>query len=219
MPVGGAHVEAEGGPVDTSDLDGWYRLYGVPGRARLRVSKPGYTTNEVALAIAAHHIENVALAVDGPRLDFAGQYQLTIDAAAECRSQLPENSRTRRYAAAVTQLGRDLRVVLTGARFVPHIGGEGELFWVNGQVTDPGNVVELRLTETGSCETSEVLVEKVEQGYLEIGGAIELLPRSGALSGTLRGGFHLIDNRQCQGLQFSALGSCRSSSHRVTLTR
>jgi len=219
LPIGGARVEAEGGPVDITDLDGRYRLYGVPGGARLRISKPGYTPREVALAILGHHIENLALAVDGPRLDFAGQYQLTIDAAAECRSQLPENSRTRRYPAAVTQVGRDLRVVFTGARFAPHSGGEGEDFWVNGQVTDPGNVVELRLTETGSCESSEMLVEKVEQGYLEIGGVIELRPGGAGLVGTLRGLFQLIANRQCQGLEIAALGSCRSSSHRVTLTR
>jgi hypothetical protein len=218
VPIGAVRVEADGGPGAVTGFDGRYRLFGVPGRSRLRFSKPGYVTREVPLDLTTHHVQDVGLGLDGPRRDFAGSYDMAIEASPECRSRLPDHLLTRRYKASVAQMGRELRVALSGASFVELAGGATGAASVTGQVAGEG-VAELSLQNYGHCEFTEMLIEKVQDGYLYIEGAIRLQPSVASLAGTLNGALVLFDGPQCQAVSPAVLAACRSSSHRVTLTR
>lgn len=229
LPVGDVRVETDGGvPSASTDFGGHYRLYGVPADARLRVSKNGYVTKELTLAISDHHTENVALALAGPRADVAGVYQLTIDAAPECRGQLPDELLTRRYAAAISQIGAAIQVVVTGANFDSGgiTGGSTVIPGRVDQVPGPGGVqrthVELLLLWPTHCERTEPdsrVVEIIDDTTtLEMLGGASLFSAGANFAGTLTGDIRIFNRPQCHpSSQLRA--RCQSTSHRVTLTR
>jgi hypothetical protein len=215
LPVGDVRVEVDGAPPDTTNVYGLYRLYGVPGHARLRVSKDGYTTKELTLAISGHHTENVALAVSGPRVDAGGMYQLTFEASAECdgstrvRDRIPDMLVTRHYAAAITRSGATIRSVLTGANF-----GTAGGHVVFGRAEQAGIVLEFIDYEDIGVSR---LVETIDQTTsLVIAGAARLSPVGSGFTGTLDGHFTVHESAR-----FTApvKAHCSSPSHRVTLTR
>ena len=101
------------------------------------------------------------------RIDFSGRWLLTISASA-CQTTrfgpLPEEAKTRRYSAAVTQDGPHLRLTLADAEFVI-VGGRGNMF---AGTTDPND--SMRLTIAGPSDyyyyyyrTSD-LVERLTDG-------------------------------------------------------
>jgi len=217
LPVGGARVETDGGvPSASTDLDGNYRLYGVHGGAHLRVSKVGYSTKEVTLAIFDHHTQNVSLALAGPRVDIAGTYQMTIEASSDCRGRLPDALLTRRYAAAITHDGAAIRVLLSGASFVSGRFGSQSAVVISGRVEPTGVVLELSPL---AYYTDPTLVEIVDATtYLVIDGEARLSPAGPSLTGTLRGHFLVYpSNPVGRGVPLQA--SCGVLSHRLTLTR
>ena len=214
LPVAGVRVDADGAPSDSTDLDGRYRLYGVPGDARMRVSKSGYITTEVTLAISDHRTQNLALALAGPRVDFAGAYQLTIEASPECRGRFPDALLTRRYEAAITQDGAAIRVVLSGANFaIARFGSSSNA--IAGRVDLTGVVLELN---SATYDTDPSLVEIVDDTtYLVIEGGARLSPAGPDLTGTLDGRLLVFPSNPGGGAPLKA--SCGSLSHRLTLTR
>ena len=214
LAVGGVRVEADGVSPVSTNLDGRYRLYGVPGHGRMRVSKNGYVTKELTLALSDHHTENVTLALAGPRLDVAGIYQLTIEAASGCRDRIQEALLTRRYAAAITQSGAAIQVVLSGANF-----GGGSYLIPAARIERTGVVLEF--PNYGHCDSfvgETYLVEKVDDTtYLWINGLARLSPAGPGFTGTLGGSFGIFPSHPC--CCPAAQASCSSSSHRVALTR
>jgi hypothetical protein len=183
----------------------------------MRASKNGYITKELTLALSDHQTQNVALALAGPRIDVAGIYQLTIEASSDCRGQIPETLFARRYAAAVTQNGSAIRVVLGGANFYP----SGSTPILPGRV-EQGSVV-LDLFWPSHCEGTEpdsTVTEIIDHTtYLEIGGGVARLSPAGSnFTGTLSGHFQILGAPQCR-IDTSVQAWCRSPSHRVALTR
>jgi hypothetical protein len=219
LPVAGARVESAGAlPMDT-DFSGQYRLYGVAGAGRLRISKTGYLTRDVALSIADHHIEDVSLPVAGPRVDVAGVYQMTIDVGVECREKIPEALQARRYTAAITQLGSEIRVVLTGARFFPQFSSPSSSTVIPGRV-EHGQIA-LDLAWPTHCEGTEPdsrVVEIIDgTTYLEISGSGTLAPAGEGFAGTLRGLIAIRSDPRCGS---PATAACEwSQPYRVMLTR
>ena len=220
VPVGGAQVESVGAPVPATltDLTGQYRLYGVAGTGRLRISKQGYVTKELDLSITGHHTENVSLALAGPRVDVAGLYQMTFDAAAQCRGRIPDALLTRRYSAAVTQIGEDVRVVLSGAQFRGFDGPPTSSTIVPGRV-DRGTL-SLVLAWPTHCERIEPdsrVMEVIDDAtYLEISGAGTLVPTGDGFAGVFQGMVVVRPSFQCGSASTS---DCFPASYRVTLTR
>ena len=220
IAVGGAQVDSVGEPRTAvlTDLTGYYRLYGAAGNGRLRISKQGYVTKELDLSITDHHTENVSLALAGPRVDVAGLYQMTFDAAAQCRGRIPDALLTRRYAAAVAQSGADARVVLSGARFRGFDGPPTSSTVVPGQV-DRGNL-SLLLAWPTHCERTEPdsrVMEVIDDGtYLEISGAGTLVPTGEGFAGVFQGMVIVRPSFQCGAPTTSG---CFPASYRVTLTR
>jgi hypothetical protein len=222
LPVGGVRMEADGAQPATTDFEGRYRLYGALANARMRAAKIGYVTKEFALALSDHTTQNVALAVAESRVDAAGVYQLTLEAASECRDQLPEGLLKRQYTAAISQIGSEILVRLTGSRFVtrqPYGGDVVDSTAVPGRFDQTGLV--LTLIWPSSCEAGEgdtrILEAIGDTTVYEMYGTARLSPTGANFTGTLSGEFAAHENRHC-GLATNIVG-CRSASHRVTLTR
>lgn len=216
VPVGGARVEADGGfASDSTDLEGRYRLYGVPGFARLRVSKNGYTTKELTLAISDHHTENVPIELAGPRNDVAGPYELTLEAAPSCRIGLPEAAFVRRYDAAVTQSDAGVRMVLNARTF------DGGRYVIPTIELGPSGGA-LEIPNYGHCDVSTglYLVEQIDDTtHLWVSGTATLSRSSEGFTGTLDGSFAILPGRPCSRVSEEPRSWCPSPSHRVTLTR
>ncbi len=214
LPVGGVLVQAESGASDLTDLDGRYRLYGVPAQLRLLFSKNGYATKELSLLISDHHSQAVALELDGPRADFAGTYQLTVDAASACRTQLPEAVHTRQYAATISQSGTDLRIRLSGANFVSAA--------LAARIEQSAIVLDFinYPYQYGHCENPYVqFVEKIDEAtYFMIHGLARLASIDGGFAGALRGTSVVSSCVPCS-YPCSDEAEATCGSHQVTLSR
>jgi hypothetical protein len=138
-PVTGARVEVTPGALAaTTDFEGRYRLYGVPGDASVRVTADGYVAQEQRLQIATHTTVNVQLPLSGPRLILNGPYFLGIDLESSClgSSPLTADLQHRRYEAMLTSSGSSVDVVLTAPGFRLNSIGRGNRF--NGRSASTG---------------------------------------------------------------------------------
>ena len=151
------------------------------------------------------------------RTDFTGRWSLTISASA-CQSTrfgpLPEEAKTRRYSAAVTQDGPHLRLTLADAEFVI-VGGRGNMF---AGTTDPND--SMRLTIAGPSDyyyyyyrTSD-LVERLTDGtQLLISGTVTATGDSRRAAGTLAGSFRLKSSTGANAAE------CSAGNHRFEMVR
>jgi hypothetical protein len=223
VAVGGARIDSDGVPPTFTDLSGQYRLYGVSGNGRLRITKASYVAREISLAISDHHTEDVALTMSEPHAVVEGLYQMTIEAAAECRGRIADPLLTRRYAAAITQKESEIQVVLTGARFFPGFVGPSDRTMIPGVIFQPEGHLQLTLAWPTHCEGTEPdsrLVEIIDNTtYLEISGSGQLTRSGNGFAGTLRGLYLTRASPLC-GSSGPTTSSCgTSTSYRVTLTR
>jgi carboxypeptidase family protein len=225
VPIPGARVEITGGTplVATTDHDGRYRLYGVPGVADIRVTREGYHPHVQRVQLAEHVTQNFQLALSGMRLDLAGPYTLTIDAACSTSTPVGADLRHRSYSASLTQSGSTVEVVLTeSSRFRVNNARRGDGFM--GRVDAAGATFTLGdnfFPYYGPAYdpfTYPTVVERVSNGtFLGIDGtALTKGSRSG-LSGDLRG-FLVHYESSFPAIPLRLLGSCYSTAHRFTLT-
>ena len=228
-PVVGARVEVMSGParVASTDWDGRYRLYGVPAIAEIRVTRDGYQPHFQSFQLAEHVTQNFQLALSGMRLDLAGSYTLTIDAACATSTPVPPEVRNRSYHASLIQSGSTLEVVVTeSSRFRVNSAGRGDRF--TGRVDAAGATFNLEgFSEPyyyyyGPRDPSGYanLVERLADGtYLVVTGTAVTRRLSADLSGNLKGGVTHYDSRfPSISLLSSAAGSCYSEAHRFTLS-
>ena len=72
-PLSGARVEVTPGSLlATTDLDGRYRLYGVPADAVVRVTMDGYQPVEQSVHLTSHATQDFPLPLFGSRLQLTG---------------------------------------------------------------------------------------------------------------------------------------------------
>ena len=130
VPLSGALVEVTPGAlVTTTDLQGQYRLYGVPPATTVRVTKPGFQLVERTVQLTAHATQDFGLLPDAPRPVLSGPYTLAIDVGSGCTNAgIPEEIRHRRYDAVLTQNGGLVDVTLTEPRFRVNSIGRGKGF-------------------------------------------------------------------------------------------
>ena len=149
----------------------------------------------------------------GPR-DVAGAYQLTVEAAAECRGQMPDATLGRRYAATLTQPGDAVQIQLNGANLVH--AALGASLRQNGLalefVSEPQYY--------GHCENwNAQFVEKIDDAtYFVVYGIAGLLPTGQGFAGTLDGRSMVY---RCAPCSFSCSNRpyAECTSNRVTMTR
>ena len=228
-PISGARVEVTGGtpPAAITDWEGRYRLYGVPAIADMRVTRDGYQPHVQRLQLAEHVNQNFQLALSGMRLDLAGPYTLSIDVTCATSTPVPLELRHRSYAAALTQSGSTLEVVLTeSSRFRVNTAGRGDRF--GGRVDAEGATFNLEdlldfYFYANAPSTYPNVVERVSGGtFLVVNGVATTRGTRAGLAGDLWGFASHYDSRwplvTPGTLGGSALGTCYSSTHRFTLT-
>ena len=224
-PVRGARVDVASGangPFTTTGDDGRYRLYGVSGDTQLRITKTGYDMTTLNVLVTDHAIQNFEVRLSTPRIEVAGTYTLTIAAADSCRGKLPDEALLRTYTAVVTQQGPRLETTLTGGSFANNRTGRGSSF--------PGSVepslvrFSLNLTPWYNYYPYVPgyypdIVEQLSSGYFVVSGSVGAEPSRSGFAGLLDGDIALWPRDPRGGSSQSPTASCRSGSHRFTLSR
>jgi hypothetical protein len=110
--VGGVDVQVASGTGagqrTTSASNGTYALYGLAGPVGLRVSAPGYATQDVSLNVTGHQQQNVTLQTAGSTVNVSGQWTLSISTSGPCSETWSPEARKREVVANITQ--RDTRL-------------------------------------------------------------------------------------------------------------
>lgn len=203
-PLTGAHVQliSESGEMLTTGTAGaaGFRFYGVAGRARLRISRPGFHPYEAEIDIHDHLTHDVSLSA----INLAGTYTLTLSASSRCRLELPEDMRTRTSTATIVHQNDLLMVTLEYPS--PLSWGQPYTFtgWFGG--------------------TDEVIFELVhEEWWLEGGaefhahGTVTSTIAASGLSGFLDGDLKAIVSNE--GSRGNRVIRCTAPDHVVTFSR
>lgn len=226
--VSDAQVEAAtpAGVLSTRTLvTGEYRLYGVAGVTEVRVTKTGYQPLVRSINMARHDRVDLELRFEQTRPNLAGTYALTIAADPACGSQLPDDVMSRRYTAVITQKGPQLTVKLQGGTFANEISGVRDKFLGSVETGRP----EFRLQDffdDGLCGVSgpshecffvaDVVEELGASTYFNPTGTVVATESGSTISGALDGTIYV---RGPQASKYPVTASCKSSSHRFTLSK
>jgi hypothetical protein len=215
----GARVEVTPGPPEEpTDVDGRYRLYGVPSNSTIRVTADGYEPLEQRLAIGGDATQNFLLTSSHPLPTLAGLYTLAIDVIDGCASSSPLSAdlQHRRYDATVTQTGLTVDVLLTEPRFEinrnhgNHFRGHAD---PNGVTFTLGYYQDA--WDWGVVPIYPDVAERLPNGtFLIVSGTAITAGSEAGWSGVLAGDLQKFDSRY-PGEAFS-LGAC--SRPRFTLT-
>ena len=98
------------GLTTKSTFNGTYALFGVNGDVGLRVSAPGYTTQDLQVAVNGHGTRDLNIAPVSEPIDVSGNWTLTVTTSTACSDTWPAQARRREAAATVTQQGTRLTV-------------------------------------------------------------------------------------------------------------
>ena len=218
-PVRDAQVEvttAGGATVSTAtDNDGRYRQYGVSDGAQIRVTKEGYQPHLQSVRISDHGTLDVELSFT-PRADLSGTYILTITAAVECRSTLPEEARTRTYTAIVRQAGSRLAVTLQGASFFvsPLPVDRTKNTFVGAFEADRPTFV---LNDFSDNDYADIIEQLTPSLFFVPSGTVVATLSTAGISGRLNG--HIGAWQPAGDSGFGRIAGCRSSDHQFLLGR
>ena len=178
----------------TTDMDGSFRLLGVPPDAELRVTRDGYASHTQRLQLSEHATTEVRLRPVAPVADVAGTYTMTI-AVSECPEHeypgpLVEEVRQRTYTAIVTQEGSLIQVTLIGPRFATVFGRQASNF--TGRVLGARASFVLNGLETlpytyYSTDAPDVAEWLSDSTYLVPSGTADLTVSANRWDGTLKG--------------------------------
>lgn len=210
---------SQGQSVEVNGFNG-YRLYGLAGPTRLRVSKDGYRTQELTVSVSDHQLLDIDLPLLVPRVDVSGAYTLTVTAADECAigrgdHHVTEEARERRYAAFVTQNGPMLSMELSGAAFVSPMATDSRILGT----VEPGRVL-FDLFWWAWDFGLPYIVEKLPTGEtLVVSGWAETMTAPRGLAGTLNGSFGVTPAGVTPGVGVASAAHCLSSAHRFALSR
>jgi hypothetical protein len=91
-------------------FNGAYTLFGVAGNVELRVSAPGYVTQDLPMTVNSHSSRDVNLVTTGTTADMSGQWTLTVSTSGSCSETWSPESRRRVVGAGITQQGTRLTI-------------------------------------------------------------------------------------------------------------
>jgi hypothetical protein len=113
--VGGADVQVSSGTgagqKTTSASNGAYALYGLAGPVGLRVSAPGYATQDISVNVTGHQQQNVTVQTAGNTVNVSGQWTLSVSTSGSCSETWSPEARKREVVANITQ--RDTRLTIS----------------------------------------------------------------------------------------------------------
>ena len=201
------------GLTTTSDFNGRFTFFGLAGDVRIQASKQGYIDAFRDLSVNSIMTDNFELAPARQRKNLAGTYSLTV-AASPCfgSGQIPDEIRSRRYTASITQDGRALNVALSGADFIV-ASGRGDHF--SGTI-DPADNVTFSLGDSYYyyfySTTPFDLVERLDDSRsFTVAGFVTATMRGSEIAGTLSGSFLVLRGTRPPFTQ--VMSTCFSQTH------
>jgi hypothetical protein len=113
--VGGVDVQVTSGTgtgqsTKSEVFSGRYAVYGVAGVVGLRVSAPGYATQDLSVTVTGHQEQSVKLLTAGNTVDVSGQWTLSVSTSGPCSETWPPEARRREVVANITQ--QDTRLTI-----------------------------------------------------------------------------------------------------------
>jgi len=212
----GATVEIIDGPSAglsaQSGLDGHFELSAVSGDLRVRANKEGYDPLVQEVPMTRNQVANFELKPATEQADISGSYQLTIDAAANCRPSyfgggpLPGEARRRTYTAHITQIDAQVTVELSGKEFVQYPPPSTARVDATFSGRRLGQTVTFQLP--GDPEDGYGWIERITPTmYLGVGGRLVATVASSNIEGDLDGIMTTFDDRN------SITGNCESAWH------
>ena len=223
VPIVGARVQVVEGPATglatMSDLQGQYRLYGVPADVEIRVTRDGFEPYVKSVHVDEKSwTHNVELVLAGHRTDLSGNYTVTIGGGTCADARFPAALQARTYTGVLRQ---DDRVAVSielrgGADFTRRLLYGHFLAleaWFTSKEFAPA-YFDYDWWYSAPAVYPDI-VERLPDGtLLGISGQVIIAPSPEGFSGTLDGALRIFD------ADFSkVLSSCESKSHRFTLTR
>jgi len=206
VPIQGALVEVIPGNNTlraVTDSAGSFRLYGVPAKSSIRITRAGYETAEEALALTANVTRSFGLNVSGPRLVLNGPYTLALDFVSPCG--LNSALQHRSYDAMLTTTGTVVDVVLTEPRFRLDSSGRGNRF--SGSLHGGGATFRLQTYYYYYVYDYPSIVERLpDSTFLAVEGTATTTGTSAGVAGTLNGDIINWDSRFPSATRF--LGAC-----------
>jgi hypothetical protein len=216
-PLPGALVEVAGADSATTNLDGFYHVYGVSPGAEVRVTASGYHPLVQTVGSPSNGRQDFRLTLAAPRLVLSGAYTMSVDATSGCAT-LPGDLQHRRYDAVVTQNGLLVDVTLTAPRF-QLTDGRGNHF--KGRID--GSAVTFTLEgftegwDWNVPNTFPEVAEKLPNGTLLIpSGFVVATGSSDEIAGTLTGA---LTNMDATFPGYPNQPPSCGGTHRVALTR
>jgi hypothetical protein len=203
--------------------DGRYALFGLSGEVWVRIAKTGYQPYSERLVVDDHRTLNVELAIVVPLPNLGGIYTLTIAAADVCGGALPGEAMSRRYSAAVTQVGPSVTMALSDATFVA-VAGYGLVVSQSMTLAGVATPTEIRFTLGAlgcfgyyyGCGPT-IFEQLAPSRFFMPSGRVVVPITPAALAGELDGVIE-VQIGSSPG-QFNREASCRSSRHQFVLTR
>jgi len=210
VPLNGAVIILKsGGRVEaTGTSSGSFAFYGFSGEVEMQIESDGYLPDVRRTSVSSHRAETFDV---GLTPNVAGTYALSISAAADCRGNLPEAARDRRYTVTISQHGVDLDLAFAGLqRFLKGTARSGGATFTlpSNPLTPPVLFEDFAATEdayTSIAIFGSAAVTRVATGFSgQLDGAMELWTITDWWDGPwIRGG----------------AGSCQSAGHRFALSR
>jgi hypothetical protein len=93
---------------------GRYALYGVAGSVQLRISAPGYDTQEATVAVSNQTVRDFNITTSSQPTNVAGTWTVVFKTSSACSSAWPQVVREREISTTITQQGTRLTFSFSG---------------------------------------------------------------------------------------------------------
>jgi hypothetical protein len=168
------------GLTATSEDNGFYALYGVAGAIRLHISAGGFEEMFQDLTVTSHTQQNYDLKLLVPPVDIAGSWRLTLSAAPECDSRLPEDTRRREFSLAIVQNGTHFTATPSSPTLYRKYGIEGRIY---------GDVFSMTLWYDDYYGDYSLLDHVSQTDWVGIRGTIQGTGTTSSIQGAFSGSF------------------------------
>jgi carboxypeptidase family protein len=214
----GARVEVVAGTgtglTATTAAGGSYALYGLAGQVRIDATLDGFEKESRTLSVTENTTADITMRPATTPTDLNGTWSMTLTASPGCVPAFPEDARSRRYTALISQTGTALKLDL----MTPGVS-DGNM---NGIVIDRSLTFFLPTDDFyypfyGIRYYS--LVEELTPGrFLAFAGTIRGQRNGDVVTGNLNGEFAIYAFGNNTGVR-SRLASCERDDHGFRLDR
>jgi hypothetical protein len=183
--VGGVDIQVVSGTgagqsAKSQEFSGRYAVYGVAGVVGLRVSAPGYATQDLNVTVTGHQEQMVKLLTAGNTVDVSGQWTLSVSTSGPCSESWSPEARKREVVANITQQDTRLTIRFQNvARWV---------FDTTGRIAS--DAFSMTLFYDDYYLDSGLMQQVSSTEWVGVNGEFRGVASASVITGTLTGNFH-----------------------------